>query len=135
MGQPIAQDGSAVSGRHRFYSKATLEEWITSPGPDLLLVSLRGSEVMGLLFCRIHRPRTAVLENIAVSDGVRNEGLASELFSVCCQELERRNVKSVTGIVRVGNPAMEFFRRLGFRPGNQFTWIEKDDLMTLNLEQ
>jgi ribosomal protein S18 acetylase RimI-like enzyme len=120
----VDQPGFEVSKNTRFYAKDYLEEWLAVPRGDILTVAEKDAEVVGFLICRVLHG-SAILENIAVADDRRNAGLASALLRDLQDRLGAEGIREVHGLVRVGNPAIEFFRGAGFETGHQFTWIER----------
>jgi ribosomal protein S18 acetylase RimI-like enzyme len=118
------QPGFEVSEGVRFYPRDVLQEWITSPGRDILTVADDGAQLLGFLICRPFLG-SALLENLAVRPEYQHYGVATALLEDCWRRLTARGVGHLSALVREGNPALAFFERTGFRVGYRFHWTER----------
>jgi ribosomal protein S18 acetylase RimI-like enzyme len=121
----VTEEGFAVSSESRFYTKDYLENWITNPEDDVLLVAEARNAIVGFLFCRVNHNDWAMLENIAVSTSSRRQGTGTALLRECLRRLRERGIDYIAGIVREGNSNLDFFLSSGFVPGHRFVWIER----------
>jgi ribosomal protein S18 acetylase RimI-like enzyme len=120
----MAQPGFEVSEGSRFYAREVLQEWIASPGREILTVADDGEGMLGFLICRPFIG-TALLENLAVRPEHQHRGIAKALLDDCLQRLAALGIGHLSALVREANPALGFFERMGFRVGYRFHWIER----------
>lgn len=119
----IDEPGFQVTESFGFYAYDDLVEWLREPGDDILRVAVDDDQLIGFLFCRLVRPRAAILENIAVVEPLRHQGVGLALLRDALRRLQKQRVKSVHGLVRTMNPSLGFFEHAGFELGHPFMWI------------
>lgn len=120
----MAQPGFEVNDGVRFYPREVLEEWIASPGRDILTVADDGERMLGFLICRPFIG-SALLENIAVRPEHQGHGVAKALLDDCLRRLAALGIGHLSALVREANPALGFFERVDFRVGYRFHWVER----------
>jgi ribosomal protein S18 acetylase RimI-like enzyme len=124
-GLGVIEDGFAVSPWSRFYLLDDLQQWIARPEDDILLSAEHNDVLVGFLLCRVVRRSWAMLENLEVHPSYRNRGIGHRLLDDCVQQLRRRQIVSLHGLVREDNQAIRFFTDNDFIPGYRFRWIER----------
>jgi ribosomal protein S18 acetylase RimI-like enzyme len=109
----------------QFYSRATLEKWISSPN-GVLLVAQSGPEVVGFRLAAYNPDsRDGYLHTIAVKQAYRNQGIGTQLMAETLRRLEAMGCNHVVALVQEGNDStLGFLRKNGFGIGGKFHYCD-----------
>lgn len=109
----------------QFYSRATLEKWISSPN-GVLLVAESGPDVIGFRLAAYNPDsRDGYLHTIAVKQAYRNQGVGTQLMAETLRRLEVLGCNHVVALVQEGNEStLGFLRKNGFDVGGKFHYCD-----------
>ncbi|WKZ57077.1 MAG: GNAT family N-acetyltransferase [Bdellovibrionota bacterium] len=110
----------------QFYSRETLERWLTEP-TGVALVSRDGGVVVAFVLAQyMPASRDGYLNVITVAESLRGKGgLAEGLLERAFQILERKGCDHVFGSVQDSNErALRFFEKRGLQRGDTFRYVE-----------
>jgi ribosomal protein S18 acetylase RimI-like enzyme len=116
----------SVSLSTNFWSKKELVNWLNNKN-DILLIAEDKGYVIGFLFCKFHRQTgNAIIDNVLVKEQYRNKGIGTKLMKTCLKELKSKSCTYVYTLVKPDRKeSINFFKKVGFKEGFKFLWVEK----------
>ena len=122
----LLEEGFAVSKETRFYGKDYLRQMIQESEESIILVAEIKEEIAGFVICSLCGNTWAMWDNLAVAEKWQKRGVATKLTKKLLNELQKRGIDYVGGIVRVENkPVIKFLKKFGFEKGYKFWWMER----------
>jgi N-acetylglutamate synthase-like GNAT family acetyltransferase len=116
----------AVSSNMKFYYKRELKEWIKKPKENILLVAADSKQIAGFLYAKIISKDWCMLDNVAVREKYRNQGIGTNLIDKLNKILKKKNIEYVHAIVGIEHKkSRKFWNKQKFKESNKFIWIEK----------
>ena len=116
-----------ASASGEFWSKEQLTAWCQS-SKDVLLVAVRGEEVVGFSLCAVHLPTGKVTwENLYVEPSARGLGVAGALVGEGLKQIKKKGYFYVMLCVNADDQEAfaSFVEKYGFKRGDKVLWMDQ----------
>ncbi|MEK7165396.1 MAG: GNAT family N-acetyltransferase [Patescibacteria group bacterium] len=108
-----------------WYTKKSLELWVTHPRYDVLLIARKGKKRIGM--CTTHTLHDwAICDGLFVHPDFRGFGIGKQLLDATITILKNRGISDLSLLAELDNKkAIHFYKKLGFSRGYKFLWMNK----------
>ncbi len=114
-----------VSPAIHFYEKSELEEWVGSPGENVLLVAEESGETVGFLYAKVMSHHWAMLDTFYVAPAWRGRGIAKQMLSFLSEALRQRGLEYISTLCDSSDAELlRHLPRQGFTPRKTYVWHE-----------
>jgi len=121
----MATKAFSVSKKVRFYSKRELRKIIKSKNNFIMIIAEKNSRVIGFILFRA-TVDYAYIDNIAIIPEFRHKGIVTLLIKKCIDIIKRYKITYIFTSVRLDyQKPKRFWKKMGFREGYKFIWMEK----------
>ncbi|MBI2062406.1 MAG: GNAT family N-acetyltransferase [Candidatus Yanofskybacteria bacterium] len=116
-----------VSPQTKFYTKKELYNWLKNPKENTLLIALCNNKVVGFSFTKIMSVEWAVVDTMAISLEFRGLGIGILLVKEGTKLLKKKGINLISGLVGTEHlKAIKFWKKIGYRMGKKFFWMERN---------
>lgn len=114
-----------VSDDVRFYEKVELEQWLTDPDSNIILIIRVDKTIAGFLYCNILSHHWALLDGLFVRPEMRSNGYGRILLNVLIERLQKRGVKYLSTLADANAIELHgILEHYGFRPQKRYVWFD-----------
>jgi ribosomal protein S18 acetylase RimI-like enzyme len=118
------------SPRYPFHGLSEIKESISVPKENILFTGKLDRQIVGFVYAKIlshHSGGWCLLDNIAVDQCYRHQGIGEKLLKVLYRELKKRNISYVQILEEAHHKKTRgFWKKEGFRETKTFVWAEKE---------